>query len=93
MAITMTAIATPHTSNTSNISTDAQIRFDETYITAAEIMRNLNLSRAGLLYARRTGKLPDPIALNDGRLFIWEKETIQPYLDTYKVVLNARRGV
>lgn len=71
----------------------AQIHFDETYITAAQIMRDLNVTRSAVLYARRRGFLPDPIILNDGRIYIWEKKHIQANLDAWKLVLNTRKGV
>jgi len=73
--------------------TGAQRSFDEKYITGPEIMRELNLTRHALHYARHTGKLPHSIVLNEGRLFIWERSQIQPYLDAWKIVLDARRGV
>lgn len=70
-----------------------QQRFDRTYITATQIMKDLGISRPALLHARRTGKLPGAIEVNDGRLFIWEKESLQPYLSAWKLVLETRRGV
>lgn len=79
------------TDSTVLVTENAQQRFDRTYITGAEIMQELNLSRSALLYARNTGKLPDAIELNHGNLYIWERETIQPYLSAWKMVLNARR--
>jgi hypothetical protein len=72
---------------------DAQIEFDSKYITAAEIIKTLNITRSNLLYARKTGKLPvDPIILNEGRLFIWERQKVQHYLDAWHIILDARRG-
>jgi predicted DNA-binding transcriptional regulator AlpA len=70
----------------------AQSEFDKKYITAWEVMRTVGVTRAALLYARRTHKLPDPITLNDGTLFIWLREDVQPYLDAWKIVLDTRRG-
>lgn len=70
----------------------AQKNFDNTYITSTQIMRDLSVSRAGLLYARQRGLLPDPIVVNDGQLFIWERATVTPYLDAWRVILNVRRG-
>ena len=70
----------------------AQINFDKTYITSTQIMRDLCVSRAGLLYARQRGLLPEPIAVNDGQLFIWERATVMTYLDAWRVILNVRRG-
>lgn len=70
----------------------AQDRFNRKYISSVEIMKELNLNRSTLLYARKTGKLPGAIDVSEGRIFIWERETIQPYLDAWHMVLNARRG-
>jgi hypothetical protein len=81
----------------SNITTPADeaatIRFNEKYITAAEITKDLNISRSNLLYARKTGKLPGAININDGYLFFWEREAVQPYLSAWKIMLTTRRGV
>lgn len=73
------------------MSSTAQLEFDHKYITAAEVMKKLGISRTQLLYARRTGKLPNPIILN-GRLFIWERKDVQEYLDAWLVMLNAKRA-
>jgi hypothetical protein len=71
----------------------AQLRFNRTYITSTEIMQNLQISRMALGYARKTGKLPGAIEVNDGMLFIWERAPIEPYLNAWKIVLDARRSV
>ena len=70
----------------------AQAKFDATYITSSEIMRNLDLTRASLMHARNTGKLPPAIEVNDGRLFIWERQTVQPFIENWKQALKFRRG-
>jgi hypothetical protein len=70
----------------------AQSHFNATYITSAQIIKELKISRAAFLYARRSGKLPGEIVVNDGRLYLWEKEQIQAYLDAWKIILDARRG-
>lgn len=71
----------------------AQLYFEQTYITAAQIIRELGISRSALLYARRRGLLPDPIIINDGRIYIWEREHIQENLDAWKRMLDIRKGV
>ena len=70
----------------------AQAKFDATYITSSEILEELDLTRASLMHARRTGKLPPAIEVNDGRLFIWERQTVQPYIENWKQALKFRRG-
>ena len=71
----------------------AQERFNDTYITSTEIMRDLKISRASLLNARRNGRLPDAIVVNDGQLYMWEREKIEGYLHAWKTILQCRRGV
>lgn len=75
---------------TSNVN-DAQREFDARYITSSEIMEKLDVSRTTILAARRTGKLPDPILIK-GQIFIWERSTVDTYLDAWKIILDARRG-
>lgn len=70
---------------------DAQREFDEKYISSTEIMQSLNVTRPTILSARRTGRLPDPIDIQ-GKIFIWERDKVMPYLEAWKLVLNARRG-
>lgn len=70
---------------------DAQREFDERYITSSEIMQNMGVTRTTILLARRTGKLPDPIDIQ-GKIFIWERSKVQPYLEAWKIVLDVRRG-
>ena len=70
----------------------AQARFNDTYITSTEIMRDLGISRATLLNARRTGRLPEAIVVNDGQLYMWERNSISDYLQAWKTILVCRRG-
>ena len=75
------------TSNTN----DAQREFDERYITSSEIMQSMGVTRTTILLARRTGKLPNPIDIQ-GKIYIWERDKVKPYLDAWKIVLDVRRG-
>jgi predicted DNA-binding transcriptional regulator AlpA len=70
----------------------AQMRFDKNYITSAEIMQRLDISRSAILYARKTGKLPGAIEVQPGVLYIWEREKVEPYIGAWKMLLDARRG-
>lgn len=69
----------------------AQADFDAKYITTTEIMRELGVTRTAIFIAKRTGKLPDPVDVQ-GQLSIWERAKVQPYLDAWKMVLDARRN-
>ena len=70
---------------------DAQREFDAKYITAGAVMSYLNVTRTSILAARRSGKLPDPIDIQ-GKFYIWERAKVMPYLQAWKMVLDARRG-
>lgn len=69
----------------------AQLQFDERYITSTEIMEHMGVTRTAVHMARVTGKLPAPIDVK-GKLFIWERATVMPYLAAWKIVLDVRRG-
>jgi hypothetical protein len=75
-----------------NLAKNQQIEFDEEYITSSEIMKTLNISRAGFLYGRRVGKLPDAIVVNDGRLFIWKRQEVSALLATWKEAISSRKA-
>jgi len=71
---------------------DPQQYFDTKYITAAQIMRLMKVTRAGLLYARRAGIIPEAsVVINDGRLHIWERDIVQPYLNKWQHNMTARQ--
>lgn len=70
----------------------AQQEFDDTYITSSEIGKELNVCRATIVQARRKGLLPDPIVVNGAQIYIWKRAIVRPYLDAWKLMLQARRG-
>ncbi len=77
------------------MSTDhktAQQRFDAQYVSSAEIASTLKVSRTTILSARRRGLLPEPIVVNDGQVYIFERSVVAPYLDAWKRILDVRRG-
>ena len=58
-----------------------QQAFHKEYMTSTEAMQILGISRAGFLYGRRSGKLPEPLASINGRLIVWKRnEIIGPLL-------------
>jgi hypothetical protein len=71
----------------------AQALFEATYVTASQIMRELGISRSALLYARKRGVLPDPIIINEGRLYIWQRKDVQANINAWKRMLDIRKGV
>lgn len=68
-----------------------QQRFARLYISSSEICAKMNIARSSLLLARRRGLLPDPIAIPGCTMFVWERATVQPYLDAWKLLLDVRR--
>lgn len=68
-----------------------QERFDRLYITSSEICRDLGVTRPSILQARRRNLLPEPITLH-GCLYIWERAAVAPYVDAWRIILNARRS-
>lgn len=74
----------------SNIS--HQRDFNNRYITAAEITKELGITRAGFFYGRRSGKLPEPIIANEGRLVMWERTPeILAMVASWKDAITARK--
>lgn len=75
-------------------NTKAQRDFDAKYITAGEIVRELNTTRTALLGARNRGMLPDAIVVTQhgAKVFIWERDKLKPHLAAWKRALQSRRG-
>jgi hypothetical protein len=71
---------------------DAQTQFDRDFVTSSEIMKDLGISRAGFLYGRRSGKLPNAIVVNDGRLFIWRRKEVSEPVRQWKYEIEARKA-
>lgn len=69
----------------------SQQEFDNRYITTSEIVKTLGVSRSTVHVARITGKLGDPIDVH-GQVYIWDRATIKPYLDAWKLMIDTRRG-
>ena len=77
-----------------NQLTDAnwdQSKFDAMFITAHEICEELKVERCTVLFAKRNGKLPEPISVANCE--IWIRSDIRPILDEWKVSLNKRRRI
>lgn len=71
----------------------AQTRFDGKYITSTQIMKDLNVSRTALLNARKRGLLPDPVVVNDGQLYLWERTPLlNTNIEAWKLMLGLRRN-
>jgi hypothetical protein len=70
----------------------AQQRFNERYITSAEIQEQLGINRHVLHYARKSRKLPEAIEVQPGVLFIWERTPeLEQFLSAWKIMLSSRK--
>lgn len=71
----------------------AQQRFDAMYMCSSEIQKRLGVARTSITQARRRGMLPDPIIVHIGEamLYLWERTTVEPYLNAWEITLKARR--
>lgn len=74
------------------MSSTAQERFDEKYITSSEIVKRLNISRPAVYFRRKQGLLPDSITILGQQLVIWERKQIEPYLLQWETHLNNYRA-
>lgn len=72
--------------------TKLQKEFDAKYITGHEIQKDMKVTRTAILYARKRGALPDPIVVHGSGTFIWERKSVKPFLDSWKISLASRRG-
>jgi hypothetical protein len=75
------------------LNASSQSKFDKRYITAAEITKELGISRAGFLYGRRHGKLPEPVIASEGRLMMWERTPeILACIASWKEAIASRKA-
>lgn len=69
----------------------AQLMFNKTYISGAEIVKEVGVTRPALLYARRRGLLPDPIVVSPS-VHLWIRADVKPSIEQWKAELTAKRG-
>lgn len=62
----------------------AQDDFNTYYITSTEIAKVVGVSRPGVLKARRRGTLPDAISVGGDRIYIWDRQKVQPFINKWK---------
>lgn len=74
---------------------DAQQEFDAKYVSSTELCRDLGVTRASIVNARRRGVLPEPVQVNrpDGspHVMLWLREAIAPHLEKWRAELAERR--
>jgi len=67
-----------------------QSTFEKNYITSIEIGQILSVPRATIAFGKNNGKLPNPIEIA-GKITIWERESIMPFITSWKESLEKRR--
>lgn len=70
----------------------AQKRFTETYISSREIIERLQVSRPTISQARKRGMLPDPIVIEEGLIYLWERATVEPFIAAWAIVLKCKKS-
>lgn len=65
--------------------------FFEKYMTTTDIMNFLDIGRPSIFNARLNGKLPGAINVHN-QFYLWEREKVMPYLESWKRALAHRRG-
>ncbi len=68
-----------------------QQRFDRLYISSAEILSELSITRTSISQARKRGLLPDAIVSHNGSMLLWERDKLRPNLEAWKLMLKVRR--
>lgn len=70
---------------------EAQIEFDNKYVTSSEICNYLNISRPALLQGRRRERLPVPISVKGTNLCLWIRDTVWPTIEQWRQEIDGRR--
>lgn len=70
----------------------AQIEFETEYITAPEIAKELDVTRAAVHYARQRGDLPEAISVG-GIVYIWKRDACRSHIDAWKIRTDERKGI
>lgn len=69
-----------------------QEQFDAAYITANEICRELNVTRASIYTAQKRGILPAPIIVPGSKTQLWKRHMVMENLNKWKNAIQIRRG-
>lgn len=66
-----------------------QTEFEQKYITPLEIELEVGVTRVAVFHARKRGQLPGEISVSDGRVIIWDRQHIAPYIADWKNKIQA----
>lgn len=69
-----------------------QERFDSQYISSREIVQRLGVTRPTVSQAHKRGLLPSPIIIAESQIYIWERAAVEPMLQAWALMLNAKRA-
>ena len=69
-----------------------QNAFNEEWVVTAEICKELDVTRASIVYAHRRGLLPEPIIIPGTKSYIWKREDVTPYVRRWQEKLIEKRG-
>lgn len=72
---------------------DPEAVFNSLYMTAGDICREMGVSRTTLKLHRDAGHLPGAFSILEGRVYIWERRQITPYLDAWKRMRQSRNAL
>lgn len=76
----------------SSPDTTAQKRFNEKYVSSREILQRLRVTRPTISRAHQRGLLPSPVIIHDTLIYLWERETAEPFIAAWELLLNAKRN-
>ena len=62
-----------------------QLQFNRTYISSAELITELGISKPALTYLRKNDRFPNAIVANSGKSVFWVREKILPYIEAWKI--------
>lgn len=75
---------------TPNEANDASVAaFHAKYMTTTDVCDFLGISRVSVHQARKNGRIPDGIPLNN-HVTLWERALIMPHLQAWKEYIDAR---
>lgn len=69
----------------------AQQRFNNLYITAAEIAELVGVTQVAVYKAQDSGKLPGAVRVAQRGQYVWERVAIQPHIDAWRTAMEAKR--
>lgn len=70
----------------------AQEKFDQLYVSSAEICNTLQITRPAFMQGRRRKQLPEPITIIGANISLWERPSITPFIEQWRKELATRRA-